>query len=160
MIRKGLLALTLLGFVGSTLADAQAQDNLTLCKRFYNEVATQGNIDLIDELVAENFLEHEGFPGLTKDRDGLKQFFTMMRTAFPDLKFDVEFMLSDGDKVAAYITMSGTQKGEFMGMPASGKKFTIKTIDIVRIVDGRAVEHWGVTDAMTMMQQLGVGPQD
>ncbi len=84
----------------------------------------------------------------------------MMRTAFPDLKFEVDFMLSDGDMVAVYLTMSGTQKGEFMGMPASGKEFNSKTVDILRIVDGKAVEHWGVMDGMTMMHQLGVTPPE
>ena len=160
MIRNVLLGLVLLGLVGSAFADAPEKDNLALCKQFYNEVANKGNVDMIDQLFAENFVEHEAFPGLAPSREGVKQFFTMMRTAFPDLKFDVEFMLSDGDKVAAYVTMSGTQKGEFMGMPASGKRFTTKTIDIIRIVDGKAVEHWGVTDAMTMMQQLGAVPPD
>ena len=68
-------------------------------------------------------------------------------------------MLAKGDKVVSYITMSGTQKGPFMDMPASGKKFSVKGIDIVRFKDGKAVEHWGVTDSMAMMQQLGAVPE-
>ena len=158
MMRVTLLGLVLLAFAG--LASADTQDNLARCQKFYTEVANKGNMAVVDELVAENFVDHEVFPGLAPTRDGLKEFFNVMRSAFPDLKFNVEFMMADGDKVAAYITMSGTHKGEFMGMPASGKKFTTKAIDIVRIVDGKAVEHWGVTDGMTMMQQLGALPEE
>ena len=159
MVRKVLAGLLVLGLAGAAAAEA-SKDNEALCKKFYDEVANKGNVDMIDELVAEDFVEHEVFPGLEPGREGVKQFFTMMRTAFPDLKFKVEFMMSDGDKVATYVTMSGTQKGEFMGTPASGKKFTTKMVDIVRIVDGKAVEHWGVTDGLMMMQQLGAMPGD
>ena len=160
MTRKVLVGIVLLGVVGSAFADSPKTDNVALCKKFYSEVVNKGNLDLIDDLFAEDFVEHEAFPGLEPSRDGVRQFFAMMRAAFPDLKFDVEFMMSDGDKVMAYVTMSGTQKGEFMGMPATGKKFMTKTIDIIRFSDGKAVEHWGVTDAMTMMEQLGLKPPD
>ena len=158
MIRKVLVGLVMVGLVGSAVAETSKTDNVAMCKKFYDEVANKGNFDMIDKLVAEDFTEHEQFPGLTPGREGVKQFFTTMRSAFPDLTFDVEFMVSEGDLVTAYITMSGTQKGEFMGIPPSGKKFKTKTIDIIRIVDGKAVEHWGVTDMMTMMEQLGAIP--
>ena len=158
MIRKALLAALVCSVaVGSAFANP-SKDNIAACKKFYKEVVNGGNIALIDELCAENFIEHEVFPGLTQDREGVKKFFTMMRTAFPDFKMDVEFMMTDGDKVACYITMTGTHKGEFMGMPATGKAFSVKTIDIMRFENGKAVEHWGVTDGMTMMEQLGALP--
>ncbi|HET6348050.1 MAG TPA: ester cyclase [Candidatus Krumholzibacteria bacterium] len=133
-----------------------ASDNEALCQRFYNEVMDQGKLATIDELVAPNFVEHQPFPGIPTNRDGLTQFVTMMRTAFPDLKCTVNFMMQDGDKVAVYGTMSGTQNGEFMGVPASGKKFSVDCVDIVRIVNKQAVEHWGVMDSGVMMQQLGI----
>lgn len=152
-MRSGMLIVTILGVLSAVASVAQA-DNATMCKRFYDEVINAGKVGVIDELVSEDFVEHEAFPGLPKGRDGLKQFVTMMRTAFPDLHFHAEFMISEGDRVAAYITMSGTHKGEFMGMPASGKRFETKAVDIIRFADGKAVEHWGVTDALAMMQQL------
>ncbi|MGH7601513.1 MAG: ester cyclase, partial [bacterium] len=82
----------------------------------------------------------------------------MFRTAFPDLQVTVEDIIAKGDKVWVYTTMRGTNKGEFMGMPATGKKIEVKGIDIVRFVNGKAVEHWGVSDDLTMMQQLGMIP--
>jgi len=160
MIRRILLGVVLLGVAGVASADEPEEDNKALCQKFYDEVVNKGNIDVIDEMIADDFVEHDAFPGLEPGREGVKQFFTMMQTAFPDLKFEVDFMLSDGDMVAVYLTMSGTQKGEFMGMPASGKEFNTKTVDFLRIVDGKAVEHWGVMDGMTMMHQLGVTPPE
>jgi steroid delta-isomerase-like uncharacterized protein len=154
MLNKVAAGLALLLLAGSAYAESTEESNIAKCKQFYAEVVNEGNFALIDDLVAEAFVEHEAFPGLKAGREGLRQFFMMMRTAFPDLKFETEFFVADGDKVVAYIVMSGTHKGEFMGIPASGKKFETRTIDIVRIVDGKAVEHWGVTDTMTMMEQL------
>ena len=77
---------------------------------------------------------------------------------FPDLTFSAEDMIAEGDKVAVRFTMRGTHKGEFMGVPATGKQFEVSGIDIVRFAGGKAVEHWGVTDTMAMMQQLGAVP--
>ena len=132
--------------------------NRVWIKRFYTEVLNNGNIDLIDELVSKDYVEREPLPGFESNRDGLEQFFKMMRIAFPDLNNNIEFIIVEDDKVVVYVTMTGTHKGEYMGIPATGKKFNIKVIDIVRIVDGKMVEHWGVGDYMTMMQQLGVIP--
>jgi len=133
-------------------------DHEKKCQRFYDEVINQGNLATVDELVADNFVEHDPFPGYPADKNGLKQWVKMMRTAFPDLNGKVDFMMTDGDRVAIYATMSGTQKGDFMGMPASGKKFSVHCVDIVSIKADKAVEHWGVFDGMAMMQQLGGQP--
>ena len=83
----------------------------------------------------------------------------MYLAAFPDLRFDAEDVLTSGDKVVARARVTGTHEGEFMGMPPTGKRFGVQAIDIVRFGDdGLAREHWGVFDAMTMMQQLGAVP--
>ena len=81
-----------------------------------------------------------------------------MRSAFPDFRIDVEDMLAEGDKVAVRIVLSGTHQGEFLGMPGSGRRFSAAGIDIVRVRAGQVVEHWGVTDTLGMMQQLGALP--
>jgi len=138
---------------GQSFADKTTETNTALCKRFYTEIS-KGSMGIIDELVADNFVEHETLPGFSADKEGLKKFFATMRTAFPDLTFDVAFFVAEGDKVAAYLTMNGTHKGEFMGMAATGKTISVKAIDIIRIKNGKAVEHWGVTDQMTMMEQI------
>ena len=134
--------------------------NLAESKKFYEEVFNKGNIAMADELMTVDFIEHEEFPGLEPGREGVKQFFKMFRTAFPDLKATPEMMLAKGDKVVSYIIITGTHKGEFMGMEPTGKQIKIKGIDIVKFKDGKAAEHWGLTDSMTMMNQLGAMPMD
>jgi steroid delta-isomerase-like uncharacterized protein len=155
MSRALTLCAALIAVAGWAFAATPQEENKAKTQMFYDEVANKGNVAVADQLLAEDFLDHQPFPGMKPGREGTKQFFSMMRAAFPDLKFDVKFMMAEGDKVAAFLAMSGTQKGEFMGMPASGKHFVVNTVDIVRIVDGKAVEHWGVTDGMSMMEQLG-----
>ena len=152
------LTITLFTFIAPAIASDKEDANMVLMNRLYTEVVNQGHLDLIDVICAENFVEHEESPGLPSNREGVKEMFKMLRAAFPDLKFNVDFMLAKEDKVVTYLTMTGTQKGTFMDMPASGKKILVKTIDIVRFADGKAIEHWGVTDSMTMMQQLGAVP--
>jgi steroid delta-isomerase-like uncharacterized protein len=154
----GLIIITLGVWAGSVAAQGDEAKNMAAMKRFYEEVVNKGNLKLIDELVAAEFVDHEEFPGMKPGIEGLKQFFTMFRAAFPDLHFQVNDMVAKGDKVWAYITIHGTQKGEFMEMAATGKKIEVKGFDIVRFVNGKAVEHWGLTDSMTMMQQLGAMP--
>jgi steroid delta-isomerase-like uncharacterized protein len=149
----------LIVFCGSLLYASDTEEiNMTQMKKIYTEVVNKGNIDLMDELCQKDFVEHEALPGVESNLAGVKQFFKMYRAAFPDLKFTVEQMIAKDDKVVTYITITGTQKGEFMGTPASGKKINLNGVDIIRFVDGKAAEHWGVTDTMTMMHQIGAIP--
>jgi steroid delta-isomerase-like uncharacterized protein len=91
--------------------------------------------------------------------EGLKEQMTGFRAAFPDLKFTINDIIADGDKVWALSTLTGTHTGAaFMGMPANGKSFTAQGVDIVRITNGKAVEHWGFYDNMKMMADLGMMP--
>jgi steroid delta-isomerase-like uncharacterized protein len=122
------------------------------------EVLNKGNMQVVDELIAPNFVEHDPFPGQAPGVEGLKQAMVALRQAFPDLHVTVDEMLSEGDKVVIRSTMKGPHKGNFMNIPATGKQISVEGIDIVRISNGRAVEHWGVTDNLTMMQQLGLVP--
>ena len=134
------------------------EDNLSLVRRLYQDVINTGNLELADELLAQDIIEHEEIPGQAPGIEGFKQFFTMFRTAFPDLNFTVEDMIAEGDKVVARVTVRGTHQGEFMEMPATGKKIEIEAIDIGRIANGKLTEHWGQTDMMKMMAQLGATP--
>lgn len=153
-------AIMLMAFVRPLEDTETEKKNLALSKKFYEEVFNKGNFALIDEMLAEGFVEHEVFPGLPEGKEGVKQFFTMFRNAFPDLHAKTEMMIAKDDKVVSYIIITGTHKGEFMGMAATDKKINVKGIDIVRFENGKAVEHWGVTDSMTMMQQLGMMPAE
>ena len=114
---------------------------------------------MVRRLLADDFIEHEETPGLAPTKDGVVVL-PMHIAAFPDLRIDGEDVLASGDKVVARAPHRDP-RGEFMGMPATGKSVDVQLIDIIRFGDdGLAREHWGVFDAMTMMQQLGVVPAD
>ena len=133
-------------------------DHASTMRHLY-ELLSAGDIDGFGDHVSEDFVEHEVMPGLEPSKDGVKQMFRMYRAAFPDLRMDVEDVLASGDKVVARVRATGTQQGEFMGLPATGKSIDVQLIDIIRFgEDGLAREHWGVFDALGMMQQLGAIP--
>ena len=133
-------------------------DHAATLRRFY-DLLSNGDIEGFGALLADDFVEHEETPGLAPTKDGVLEFFRMYRAAFPDLRMDPEDVLASGDKVVARVRATGTHQGEFMGMPPTGKNIDVQLIDILRFGDdGRAHEHWGVFDQMTMMQQLGVVP--
>ncbi len=131
-------------------------DNKALNRRFVEEVINQGNIEAIDELIDPGVVDHAVPAGFPTGREGAKQFFAMMRSAFPDLHLTIEDMIAEGDKVVMRSTWSGTHQGEFMGISATGRRVTVSAIDISRVADGRIVEHWEQSDALGLMQQLGV----
>ena len=119
-----------------------------------------GDVDGIAKYLADDFVEHEIAPGIEPTKAGTKQLFQMLISAYPDLRFDAEDFVESGDKVAVRVRITGTNKGDFMGIPATGKKIDIEGIDIVRFGDdGLALEHWGVMDVMAMMQQIGAIPE-
>ena len=136
-----------------------AEQNKALIRQMVEEVFNKGNFDKVDEYLAPNFVEHEELPpGIPRGREGLKVLTAMMRSAFPDFKATIHDIITEGDKVVIRMTWSGTQKGEFMGIPPTGKSISIGVIDIIRVTGDKGVEHWGVMDSMLMMQQLGAIP--
>jgi steroid delta-isomerase-like uncharacterized protein len=133
-------------------------DNAAAIRRLY-DLINAGDIDGFGDQLSDDFVEHEEMPGLERSKDGVKQLFHMYRAAFPDLHMEPQDVLVSGDKAVARVVATGTHHGEFMGMPATGKRVEVQLIDITRFGDdGRAVEHWGVFDALSMMQQLGAIP--
>ena len=131
-------------------------DIKALARRFYDEVFTGGNLELIDELIDDDFVEHEEFPGLPPGKEAVRYFVTATQEAFPDLTDDVEDLIAEDNKVASRVRVSGTHKGEFMGIPATGNKVDFQVIDILAYRDSKATDHWGVTDQLAMLTQLGV----
>ena len=128
-------------------------------QRFYDETLSKGNLDAIDELVTDDVVDHEeGLPGQPEGKDGVRFFVNTMREAFSDLKATIGPSLESGDMASAEVTITGKHTGEFMGVPATDKSFEIQAIDIVRFEDDKCAEHWGVTDNMSLMQQLGAVP--
>ena len=133
-------------------------DHASTMRRLY-ELLSAGDVDGFGEHVAEDFVEHDEMPGLEPTKEGVKQMFRMYLAAFPDLRMQAEDVLVSGDKVVARVRATGTHQGEFMGMPATGQSVDVQLIDIIRFGDdGLAHEHWGVFDALGMMQQLGAIP--
>lgn len=125
-------------------------------QRFFQEVVSEGRLDVIPELVAEDFVEHETLPGAPEGREAVGWFVTQFRSAVPDLRAELDDLIVEGDKLCARSTWSGTQQGELFGMPATGKPFAMNVIDIVRFEGDTVVEHWGVSDVAGMMQQVGL----
>jgi steroid delta-isomerase-like uncharacterized protein len=123
------------------------------------DLINAGDIDGFGRQLADDFVERDEIPGLPPTKDGVVQYFRLLLAAFPDMKMDVQDSFASGDKAVARLRVSGTHKGEFMGIPATGNSVSMNLIDITRFGDdGLAREHWGVADQLAMMQQLGVIP--
>ena len=134
-------------------------DHAATMRRMY-ELISAGDIDAFGDLVAEDLIEHEEAPGFEPTKEGVKQVFQMYRAAFPDLRMEPQDIIVSGDKVVARVRATGTHQGEFMGRPATGRSADVQLIDIIRFGDdGLAHEHWGLFDALKMMQQLGAIPE-
>jgi steroid delta-isomerase-like uncharacterized protein len=135
-----------------------ADQDKALARRFVAEVMNTGNLAAADEFIAPNLVVHNPVPGQTPGREGFKQTFATLRNAFPDLHFTIEDLLADGDKVMIRSTYQGTHQGELLGFPPTGKPVAVMGIDLLRVADGKIVEHWGTYDQMEMLHQLGVLP--
>lgn len=125
----------------------------------FNQAIRTGNMSLIDEVLAADGIDHDPTPGQAPGVEGVKQTFTLFRTAFPDLYFSAEDQIAEGDKVVSRIVTRGTHKGDFQGMPATGKTVKGEGIDILRFANGKAVERWGVFDNLGLLQQIGAIPE-
>jgi steroid delta-isomerase-like uncharacterized protein len=132
--------------------------NKALLRRFYEELWTKGNLEVIPELVAEDFVDHHALPGAPPGRERLAALVTTWRTAFPDMRETCEDLIAEGDKVVGRFTMSGTHSGAFMGVPPTGRRVTMSGIDIVRVVEGKITEFWYGEHLLELMQQLGAVP--
>jgi steroid delta-isomerase-like uncharacterized protein len=133
-------------------------DTKALVERIPLEILNQGKIELIEELYAPDYVEHLAQPGVPATREGFKQTVIALRTAFPDLHYVIEDAIESGDRIVHRLTASGTMKGAFAGMPATGKFATWTEFHIGRIANGRLAEHWGLVDQLGMFVQLGVVP--
>ncbi len=135
-----------------------SEANKAIVRRIYHEVFEQGNLAAADEVIAADVVEHEEFPGMVPGLEGFKQMVAGMRAAFPDIQVIEYDLIAEGDKVAARYAMRGTHRGPFMGVDATGKQVTVGGNEVMRFAGGKVVEHWGTTDALGLMQQLGALP--
>ncbi len=136
-----------------------SEENKKQFQQFFQELINSKNLSIFDALVAPNFVEHEDLTPFPQGREGVKQFFQALLNAFPDMQVTIDDLIAEGDKVVARSTMRGTHQGEFLGIPTTGKTINFEVIDILRYEDGKVVEHWGLTDNLSLLQQLGAIPE-
>jgi len=130
--------------------------NKNLVVRFNKEFVEGQNDSVYHEIVAEGFADHSAPQG---GPNAPFLFFTkIFRPAFPDAKVVIHDLVAEGDKVVAYKSYEGTHKGEFMGIPATGKSISFKVMEIIRLQDGKYIDHWAVADAMGLLHQLKSDP--
>jgi steroid delta-isomerase-like uncharacterized protein len=135
-----------------------AKKNVALVRRFFDEVWNKGNLDLVDELLAQDYEDHNPPPGAPRGHKGYKASVNMFRSAFPDIQFSLDQILAEESRVAIRLTGRGTHKGDFMGIPPTGKQVSFGGMTFVHIQDGKVAERWSLSDIPGLMQQLGVGP--
>jgi steroid delta-isomerase-like uncharacterized protein len=133
---------------------SSVESNKQVVERFVREVLQQGSKPAVDQLVAPDFVSHS-WPSTGDGRADLKAAIDRVAKGLADAEFVIEDTIAEGDRVVVRVTSSATQVGDFMGMPASGKRYSIGEIHIFRLRDGQLVEHWDQIDAMGMMKQLG-----
>ena len=122
------------------------------------ELQEHGDLDTVDQVMAPNWANHDGSPQPLRGPEGFKLLTLGFRSAFSDIRLEIEDMLAEGDKVAARWRFRGTNSGSFMGMPPTGKAVDVKATGIFRVVDGKVADNWVNLDFLGLMQQLGVVP--
>ena len=136
-----------------------SEENKAVIRRFLKDFFEGGNLELVDELFAPDYVLHDpAVPGEVRGPEGIKQFVSMYRSAYPDTHFTVEDQIAEGDRVVTRWTGQGTHEGELMGIPPTGNRVTVTGIEFDRVSDGKMQETWVNYDALGMMQQLGVIP--
>ena len=130
------------------------EENKALACRYIEEIRNRGNLAAVDEIIATDLIHHslEG----DKDPDAFRRYVVALRSAFPDMHFKVEDLVAEGDKVVVRCTVTGTHKGEFIGIPATDKSFRIPGTSIIRIAGGKVVEIWPFWDRLNLLKQVGV----
>ena len=136
----------------------ERERNKAVIRRFVEEVQNKKDEAVYDELNDPSFVNFSAPPGVPSDREGGKVYLFGFLNAFPDCQFTIDDMIAEGDQVVTKKTFRGTHTGEFAGIPATGKMVELQFVDIMRVRDGRIVEHWLSMDQLSFMQQLGVIP--
>jgi steroid delta-isomerase-like uncharacterized protein len=134
------------------------ENNKLVISKFIEEAVNQNRVDRVDDLVVEDFVELDPMPGQRQGREGLKEVLGVMRAAFPDIHWEVEEMVAEGDAVVTRFTWTGTHRGAFFGFPATGKSVSVKGVVIDQLADGKMSKSRILMDTFGMMQQLGAVP--
>lgn len=136
-----------------------SEANKSIVQRFIDEVWNAGNVDSIDEFIAEDHVDHDpAQAGSSGGRAGAREFIVTYRTAFPDAHIAIDELIAEGDLVVSRWHATGTHQGDLMGIPGSGKAISITGIGIDRIADGKIAESWGNWDTLGLLGQIGAVP--
>lgn len=132
------------------------EQNKAIIREFIDRLFTKGDLGAVDDLLAEDFVNHDPPFGASSDREGMRGAGAMFRAAFPDWHSDLGLLIGEGDLVVEQFTASGTQRGEVMGVSATGRTVTLRGVQIFRVRNGRIVERWGRLDDLGLLSQLGL----
>jgi predicted ester cyclase len=131
--------------------------NKAVVRRYKAEVLNGRDVDVLDEIATNDYFDHAAFPGQAPGRGGMKQRITYLLAAL-DPRWTAHDFIAEGDLVVARWSLTGTQRGEFLGIQPTGKEFTVKVIELYRIANGRMAEHWNIVDMFGFLQQIGAIP--
>jgi steroid delta-isomerase-like uncharacterized protein len=134
------------------------EQNKTLVRRVVQAAQVEGKLNVIDELFAEDFVDHTPMEGLPATREGVRMLFGALRAAFPDLAVDISEQIAEDERVVTRKTFRGTHGGPFLGVPPTGNSVHFEVIDILTVRDNRISEHRVVLDKLGLMRQLGAIP--
>jgi steroid delta-isomerase-like uncharacterized protein len=132
------------------------EQNKAIVGEFIDRLFTKGDLGAVGDFLAEDFVNHDPPFGAPPGREGMRGAGAMFRAAFPDWHSDVGLLIGEGDLVVEQFTASGTQQGEIMGVPATGRTVTLRGIQIFRVREGRIAERWGRLDDLGLLSQLGL----
>ena len=135
-----------------------SDDAKQIVRRNTEEVQSRGNFDLFEELFSDDFIDHTPQPNTTPDKNGVRNLYQTLRAAFPDFHADIHWQSVDGDLVTTYKTYNGTHEGRFLGVTPTGRLIHFGTVDAMRVRNGKIIEHWGVANLFSLIQQLGAWP--
>ena len=133
------------------------QDNIAATQRL-GEAVNSGNLNALHDVFAPTVIDRDPASDQGPGPEGFIGFFTAFRAAFPDLNIAVEQLVADDDNVAIAYTVTGTHKGDFLGIPATGRQIKARGVQIARFENGLIVERWGSSDQLGILQQIGVDP--
>jgi predicted ester cyclase len=137
----------------------QAEESKRIVRRFIDEYQTGASDASFAELLHPDVVDHSRPPGIAPGAEGVRQQFDGFRAGLPDFRATILHQVAEGDLVITHPVFNGTHTGELMGIPPTGREVEILVMDVVRVADGRIVEHWGLVDRLGLLQQLGAIPE-
>ncbi len=142
-----------------TIEQNRIEENREIVRAFIDALFTKGDLTAVDDYLAEDFLNHDPPFGADTTREGMRQAGALFRGAFPDWHAMPDLLIAEKDLVAEHFSATGTQRGELLGVPPTGRTVTLRGINIFRVRDGRIVERWGRLDELGFLRQLGLAPE-